>query len=558
MLHGQSYAALPANNQREKIVAKLENEGGRKTVMRPLRLTLCFSVIAVGLAPQARGAITDTVRTEQGQLSGASGRSPDVRVYKGVPFAAPPVGDLRWKPPQAAAPWQGVRQAIQFGNSCMQRPFPTNGVYSAAPPPPVSEDCLYLNIWTPAKSADDRLPVMVWIHGGGFAHGTGAAAGYDGENLARKGVVVVTINYRLGIFGFLALPELTAESPQHASGNYALLDQIAALEWVQKNIAAFGGDPSRVTIFGESAGSVSVNALMASPLAKGLFARAIGESGGSFGPMPSLADAEEQGLQFASTLSVTQDVLKSLRAKPADELIKAKANDDVQPIVDGRVLPQSIYSIFAEGRQNDVPIIVGNNANEGGNLAPLEKGTMSPQEFADNARKNFGPFAGQFLQAYPATTDDQASAAHFASFRDAAFGWDMRIWARLETETGHRRAYRYYFSRVPPGPGSRLGAFHGSDLAYVFENYPFRIFYQDWDKQLGETIEDYWVNFARTADPNGAGLPAWPIYDPTRDDVIEFGDQVTVQFRVNAAGLDFFDVYNRSLRPSPPAAAGSK
>ena len=558
MLHGQSYAALPANNQREKIVAKLENEGGRKTVMRAFRLMLCFSVIAAGLAPQAPAAITDPVRVEQGQLSGAGGRSPNMRGYKGVPFAAPPVGDLRWKPPLPAAPWQGVRQATQFANSCMQPPFPTNGVYSAAPPPPVSEDCLYLNIWTPAKSADDRLPVMVWIHGGGFAHGTGAAAGYDGENLARKGVVVVTINYRLGIFGFLALPELTAESPQHASGNYALLDQIAALEWVQKNIAAFGGDPSRVTIFGESAGSVSVNALMASPLAKGLFARAIGESGGSFGPMPSLADAEKQGLQFASTLSVTQDVLKSLRAKPADELIKAKANDDAQPIVDGWVLPQSIYSIFAEGRQNDVPIIVGNNANEGGNLAPLEKGTISAQEFADNARKNFGPFAGQFLQAYPATTDDQATAAHFASFRDAAFGWDMRIWARLETETGHRRAYRYYFSRVPPGPGSRLGAFHGSDLAYVFENYPFRIFYQDWDKQLGETIENYWVNFARTADPNGAGLPAWPIYDPTRDDVIEFGDQVTVQFRVNAAGLDFFDVYNRSLRPSPPAAAGSK
>ncbi|HXX20432.1 MAG TPA: carboxylesterase family protein [Candidatus Acidoferrum sp.] len=526
--------------------------------MRLPRITLCVISIAVALPPQAVAAIADPVRVEQGQLSGAPGRSPDVRVYKGVPFAAPPVGDMRWKPPQPAAPWQGVRQAAQFGNSCAQTPMPANSVYGGIAPPPASEDCLYLNIWTPAKSADDRLPVMVWIHGGGFAHSTGAAFGYDGENLARKGVVVVTINYRLGIFGFLALPELTAESPHHASGNYALLDQIAALEWIHCNIAAFGGDSTRVTIFGQSAGSASVNVLMASPLAKGLFVRAIGESGGSFGPMPSLVDAEKQGVQFASALGVTQDLLKSLRAKSADDLIKAKGNEDAEPIVDGWVLPESVYSIFAEGKQNDAPIIVGNNANEGGNLAPLPDGGITAAQFAENARKNFGSFADQFMKAYPAATDDQAAAAHFASFRDAAFGWDMRIWARMETETGHRRAYRYYFSRVPPGPGSRLGAFHGADLAYVFENYPFRIFYQDWDKQLGETIENYWANFARTGDPNGPGLSVWPIYDPQRDDVLEFGDQISVQLRVNAAGLDFFDVYNRSLRSPLPTSAASK
>jgi para-nitrobenzyl esterase len=519
-----------------------------------MRQALCLAILGLALASQSLAAITDPVRVEQGQLAGTDGRSPDVRVYRGVPFAAPPVGDLRWKPPQPAAPWQGVRQATQFGSACEQPPFPSNGVYGNATPP-IGEDCLYLNVWTPAKSAEDRLPVMVWIHGGGFDRGTGAAMGYDGENLARKGAVIVTINYRLGIFGCLALPELAAESPQHSAGNYALLDQIAALQWVQRNVAAFGGDPSRVTIFGESAGSASVNVLMASPLARGLFARAIGESGGSFGPMPSLADAEAQGQKLAAALGATQDVLKSLRAQSAEALLKASSDqEDLEPIVDGWVLPRSVYTIFAEGKQNDVPIIVGNNANEGANIVPLDKGTISAQDFAANARRNFGAFADRFLQTYPASSDEEATAAHFASFRDGQFGWDMRIWARMETETGHRRAYRYYFSRVPPGRGSRLGAFHGSDLAYVFENFPFRIFYQDWDKQLGETISTYWVNFARTGDPNGAGLPNWPAYDASKDDVLEFGDQVSVQSHVNAAGLDFFDVYNRSLRPSPPTA----
>jgi para-nitrobenzyl esterase len=530
--------------------------------MRAIELTLCLGILSLAIASQSVHAITEPVRVEQGQLAGVDGRSPDVRVYRGVPFAAPPVGDLRWKPPQPAASWQGVRQATQFGNACSQPPFPSNGIYGSSPPP-ISEDCLYLNIWTPAKSADDRLPVMVWIHGGGFEHGTGGATGYDGENLARKGAVVVTINYRLGILGFLALPELDTESPHHASGNYALMDQIAALQWVQRNIAAFGGDPGRVTIFGESAGSVSVNILMASPLAHDLFARAIGESGGSFGPMPSLADAEKQDRQFASKLGATQDVLKSLRAKSADDLVKATTDDDVEIIVDGWVLPQSVYAIFAEGKQNDVPVIVGNNASEG-TIFPPPKGSVTAAEFADNARRSYGAFASDFLKAFPAGSSDQeATAAYFAALRDGHFGWDMRIWARMETETGHRRAYRYYFSRVPPGRGERLGAFHGSELAYVFENFPYRISYQEVDKQLGETISTYWINFARTGDPNAApdpkaaAAPTWPIYDPSKDNVLEFGDQVSVQSHVNAVGLDFFDVFNRALREPPPTTKPS-
>src|SRR5277367_3567473 len=537
-------------------------EAGELISMRTVRMTLCFGVLGIACAAQAAAAITDPVRVEQGQLAGASGRSPDVRVYRGVPFAAPPVGNLRWKPPQPAASWQGIRQATEFGNACSQAPFPSNGLYGVSPPP-ISEDCLYLNIWTPAQSADDRLPVMVWIHGGGFDHGTGGAVGYEGENLARKGAVVVTINYRLGILGFLALQELDAESPQHVSGNYAFMDQIAALQWVQRNIAAFGGDPGRVTIFGESAGSVSVNILMASPLARGLFAHAIGESGGSFGPMPSRGDAEKECQQFVSRLGATQDVLKTLRAKSPDDLIKASTDDDVQIIVDGWVLPQSVYTIFAEGKQNDVPIIVGNNASEG-TLFPPPTGSVTSTEFTDDAHNSYGTFAGDFLEIYPAGSSDQAAnAAYFASILDAYFGWDMRIWARMETETGHRRAYRYYFTRVPPGRGERLGAFHGSEIAYVFENYPYRISFQDLDKQLGETIENYWVNFARTGDPNGsansnsAAAPTWPIYVPFRDDVLVLGDQVGVQFHVNAAGLDFFDMFNQSLR-RPPSAAKAK
>jgi para-nitrobenzyl esterase len=525
--------------------------------MRVIRRTLCLGILGLALGSQSVAAITDPVRVEQGELTGSVGRSPDVRVYRGIPFAAPPVGDLRWKPPQPAPSWEGIRQATQTGNACPQPPFPANGLYGASPPP-TSEDCLNLNIWTPAKSADDRLPVMVWIHGGGFMHGTGGGIGYDGENLARKGVIVVTINYRLGILGFLALPELEAESGHHAAGNYALMDQIAALGWVERNIARFGGDPARVTIFGQSAGSFSVNILMASPLARGLFTRAIGESGGMFAPMPSLADGEKAGLGFASKCGATQDVLKSLRAKSVDDLVRATTDDDVEIIVDGWVLPQSVYTIFAEGKQNDVPIIVGNNANEG-TIFPPPEGSVTPAEFAARAQRGFGAMAKQFLAAYPAGSSDQeATNAYFASIRDGQFGWEMRIWARMATETGHRRAYRYYFNRVPLGRGERLGAFHGAELAYVFENYPFRISYQDVDKQLGEVMSGYWANFARTgdpnstADPNGAGVPSWPIYNPSKDNVLVIGDQVSVQSHVNAPGLDFFDVYNRALR-EPPA-----
>src|SRR6478736_3217333 len=292
----------------------------------------CFPavLITVLLSTSAFAAITDPVRVEQGLLTGTSGLSADMRVYRGIPFAAPPVGDLRWKAPQPAPRWQGLRQAAEFSNACWQTQYPAAAAIYQAKLPPLSEDCLYLNIWTPAKSPKDKLPVMVWIHGGGFTRGFAGTHAYDGEVLSRKGAVIVTLNYRLGIFGFFAHPALSAESGHHASGNYALLDQIAALQWVEKNIAAFGGDATRVTIFGESAGSWAVNVLMASPLARGLFQRAIGESGGSFSPMKTLAEAERDGAKLAAAVmsapsatkeessqnTAAKDILKTLRAKP--------------------------------------------------------------------------------------------------------------------------------------------------------------------------------------------------------------------------------------------------
>src|SRR5579864_1965522 len=325
------------------------------------RLSLLAACAVLIFSAFSFGRSSDNVRVEQGLLSGAEGKNPEVRVYRGIPYAAPPVGELRWKPPQPPASWQGVRDAKEFMKACWQNPYPSGSIY-AAKLPPLSEDCLYLNVWTAAKSKKDHLPVMVWIHGGGFTRGDGISNAYDGENFARKGVVLVTINYRLGIFGFFAHPALTAESEHHASGNYGLEDQIAALKWVKKNIEAFGGDPKNVTIFGESAGSWAVNALMASPLAKGLFERVIGESGASFSPIKGLSESEKAGEKLDPSI-------QSLRAKPAEELVKTN-EQVVRPIVDGWVLPQSVAKIFSEGRQNDVALLVGFNADEGTTLVP--------------------------------------------------------------------------------------------------------------------------------------------------------------------------------------------
>lgn len=533
---------------------------------RWIYLVLLLSSLT-SIAITAAATTSEQVRVEQGLLAGTNGTSPDIRVYRGIPYAAPPVGDLRWKAPQPPASWQGVRQATEFSNACWQMPYPPAAAIYQSKLPPLNEDCLYLNIWTPAKSAKDRLPVMVWIHGGGFTRGTANTHAYDGEALARKGAVIVTINYRLGIFGFFAHPALSAESGHHASGNYALLDQIAALEWVKKNIAAFGGDAGKVTIFGESAGSWAVNALMASPLAKGLFQRAIGESGGSFGPMKSLDDAEKEGARLgrlltpdsapqksnsasqsgAATAPANPDVLKELRAMSPQNLLKAGETETVRPIVDGYVLPQDIAAIFAQGKQNDVPLLVGYNANEGTTLAP-QAINMKAIVFTTGARQRYGALAEPLLKIYPAATDEEAVKSFYSAFRDQNFGWEMRTWARLSTKTGHQPAYLYYFSRRPPGPQSeRLGAFHASEIAYVFGTFVWPFPWEDADKKLSDAMISYWVNFARTGNPNGDALPKWPVYNASDDQALEFGDQISVRANINKTGLDFFDSYYQSL-----------
>jgi para-nitrobenzyl esterase len=486
----------------------------------------------------ASAAINDPVRLDTGLISGVSGINPEVRVFKGIPFAASPVGNLRWHAPQAPAHWEGVRKSDEFGAICLQA---AAGRGSA--PPKMSEDCLYLNVWTAGRSAGEKKPVLVWLHPGGFTSGSGSQPGFDGENLAKKGLVVVTINYRLGIFGFFAHPELTQESDRHASGNYGLMDQIAALRWVQKNIAAFGGDPKRVTIDGDSAGAMSVGDLVVSPQAKGLFQRAIAESGGAIGlsvnPMRKLTDVEQAGLRVAEALGAKS--LAELRSKSAEDVMKS-ARGGGNVIIDGWLLPEDPGAIFAEGKQNDVPTLVGSNKDEGTFF--LQKGPTD--RFLENSRRRFADLADTFLKLYPAGSDDEAFASQLAAFRDE-LGFVMRNWAQLQTKTGKSKAYLYYFTHEPPSPansprgGRGSGATHGAEAQYVFENLGPGRPWADLDHQLADAISSYWVNFATTGDPNGKGLPKWPAFDEKKSDRrMVLGDQIEIGAEPNQAQLAFY------------------
>jgi para-nitrobenzyl esterase len=471
------------------------------------------------------------------------------------------VGARRWQSPQPIVVWEGTRDATKFGAVCPQAPYPEGSMY-VQKPQPQSEDCLFLNVWTAAKSNTEKRPVLVWIHGGALTRGSGSIPPYDGTSLARQGAVVVTLNYRLGPFGFLALPALSKESDHASSGNYGMLDQIAALEWVKRNIASFGGDPARVTIFGESAGSWSVCYLVASPLAKGLFHGAIGQSGGAFAPMPFLKEerhgvpsAEKVGERLARELDcdTADDPAVALRAKSAEELLAAadKTGIRIRPNVDGWILPYDVYAIFAAGKQNPVPVIVGSTADEGTTLFPGPT-PKTIDAYTAAVRAKYGDLADDFLAAYPAKTDEDVRSAFLAGIRDEWFTWEMRTWARLAERSGNK-AYQYYFSHVPPSPRSaEVGAYHAAEILYVFNNLPVVEWpFTDVDRKLAEDVSGAWVRFAATGDPNGGSLPTWKRYDAASQSYLEFGDAVRPEHALLEAQCNFFEKYYAAKRDKP-------
>jgi len=425
-------------------------------------------------------------------------------------------------------------------------------------PPAVSEDCLYLNIWTPAK-ANERLPVIVWIYGGGYINGSASMPLYWGDRLAHKGVVVVTIAYRLGPLGFLAHPDLTRESPHHSSGNYGLMDQIAALEWIQRNIAAFGGDPKNVTIAGQSSGAISVSILMASPRAKGLFQRAIGESGGLFEPLQLapkylLANAESDGEKYAASLGVSS--LQQLRQLPATQLT-GNAGGIVHPVIEPYVLPATPYEAFTTGQQNDVPLLLGSNADEARSLTNVTE--VKAATFDSDLEHSFGPLPPQLVSAYPHATDDQAKQARLNLERDLRFGWDMWAWARLQATSGQNSVYYYSFTQQAPFPVGSVyegwGASHFAELWYVFDHLdqaPWR--WSDADRKLAEEISSYWVNFAKSGNPNGPGLPPWPAFTNADSKVLYLGDPITAGGVASIDSLKVFDTVYTAVRGKPFAA----
>jgi para-nitrobenzyl esterase len=453
-------------------------------------------------------ALADPVKTANGTIDGTTDNG--LRMYRGIPFAAPPVGELRWKAPQPVQNWSAVKRADTFGAQCMQRRVFNDMVFRA---PGMSEDCLYLNVWTPAKSASERLPVLVYFYGGGFIAGDGSEPRYDGATMARKGIVTLTVNYRLGVFGFFAHPELTKESPQHASGNQGLLDQAAALRWVQANIAAFGGDPKKVTIAGESAGSISVSALMASPLSKGLIAGAIGESGAmiepTIPPVP-LAEAEKAGAAFGAAIEAP--ALAALRAMPAEKILEATARPGLprfSPAVDGYFLPKTPAEIFAAGEQAHVPLLAGWNSEENSSRSVLGQGEPTPENYAAALKKLYPARADEVLKAYPGATNDQVAQSATALASDRFIAFSTWKWLDLHGRTGGSPTYRYYYSR--PRPGAR-GAAHSAEIEYAMGNLASNTAFA-WtpdDQKVSETFQGYFANFVKKGDPNGSGLPKWP------------------------------------------------
>ena len=493
----------------------------------PLRMKSIVSAACLVLSIASASLAADTVVTKAGPLQGTIDGD-GLRAFKGIPYAAPPVGALRWQPPQPAPKWRDVRQATAFGAQCMQRRQFADMVFRAAG---MSEDCLFLNVWTPAGKAGERLPVLVYFYGGGFTAGDGSEPRYDGASMARRGLVAVTVNYRLDVFGLMAHRELTKESPHHASGNYGLLDQTAALAWVRDNIAAFGGDPRKVTIAGESAGSISVSALMASPLSRGLIAGAIGESGAAinptFAPVP-LTEGERAGALFAA--NVGSDSLAALRGIPAAQLLEAAATQGAPRfglLVDGYFLPRTVAEIFAAGEQARVPLLAGWNSQENGAAVVLGRGAEpTPDVYTKSVRGLAAPIgdrADEILKAYPGSTPDEITRSATALASDRFIAFSTWKWIDSHARTGGRPVYRYYYSRPRPamnpgkGPNGQTapaarGAVHSAEIEYAMGNLATNEVYawtsEDW--KVSATMQGFFANFVRTGDPNGAGLPRWP------------------------------------------------
>ncbi len=498
-------------------------------------------------------SLAQGVHLDSGPITGVD--QDGVWVFKGIPYAAPPVGDLRWKPPQPVASWTEPLACTTFGPACPQ-PKDASEFYLSVGP--TSEDCLYLNVWSPARSSTERLPVMVWIHGGSFTTGAGSMDVYSGQNLARKGVMVVTINYRLGALGFLAHPALSAESDRGVSGNYGLLDQVAALQWVQRNAAAFGGDPSRVTVFGESAGAISILDLLVSPLAEGLFQRAIAESGilldSGFGVSTTsdLATAERAGEDFAKSLGVDSagDVAAQLRALTPEQLLAAGPSPATlleigltwKPIADGYVLADAPTRLWAAGEQMSVPLLIGSNKDEGN--AFLGGLSIPPDQYDTYMHKVFGPYADEALALYPAPQPSDVLPALSRMLTEVGFASTARFAARemSAVNTSAAAVYLYQFTRVPLN--NPLGAFHGVEIPYVFGNtalFSGLGTLEKADYDLSAAIMGYWTRFAASGDPNGGGDPQWPAYQAGSDQHLELGDTIKTSSGLYKQACDLAD-----------------
>jgi para-nitrobenzyl esterase len=549
--------------------------------MKRIECFLAAATLAAAVA-SASAMIPEQVRIETGLLAGTvSAGQPSVRVFKGIPFAAPPVGENRWRAPQPVAKWEGVRKADAFGAPCTAgapaapRGGGRGGAAPAAPPaqanpapqrePARSEDCLYANVWTSAANANDKRPVMVWIYGGGFTGGSGGQAWYDGENLASKGPVIVTFNYRLGGLGFFAHADLAKESGHNASGNYGMMDAIAMLQWVKKNISAFGGDPNNVTIAGESAGANMVGALVGSPHAKGLFHRAIAESGGYMGltmaKMRTSAQAQETGAKAVAALGVKS--IAELRAKPLAELTGINSSGLV---VDGYIIPEDLSITFMNGKQNAVDVLTGSNKDEAnfglcagfpgvagrGGRGGAGNG-LTLDAFKSTAQQRFGDAGGDFAKLYGVSSDaDTPPAAHTACGDE--INWNMRQWAAAHAKQG-KKAYTYFFTRIPTlnGQPSPQGATHTAEISYAFNNpkgQPTQT-WDDVDTKLADTMSSYWVNFITKGDPNGSSLPNWPLFRDMNSKVMVLGNTAQPEAAPPVEKLKFFAAaYQRLLRPT--------